>query len=432
MVKQRNTRLAAFAASAVALLVLAVPMSQARPAKHGAQVTLNVMFTSQLKPQWDIIIPRFEYTYPNINVNVTYGGNNPAYYALEITQLQSGSANDILGVAPGVGVPISVVDFAKAGYLKPLVNEQWIKAKRTIPIINSLNKVGQALYAFEPSVVPFGMWTNQDMLKSLGVTVPKTYSALLTLCTKLHGQGVTTVIEPLGDTNATGGLVKALAIPTVYSTGAQWDTLRKAGKVSFEGTPGWHYALEHFVQMNNAGCFEPGATGTSLASASSLFAQGQGLFYAVAGSKGAIDAGNPAFKYDYEPLPSSDTPTKGNVAQITIGLSLAINAHSSPAAQDAARTFIDFIARPYENDLYTQAGGTLSQADLATNTLPSYMSNAFKPIVQNKQYVVSETSRWPDANVGQLLNTNLVGLITGQTTIDGTLSAMDTLWNTNG
>ena len=45
--------------------------------------------------------------------------------------------------------------------------------------------------------------------------------------------------------------------------------------MTFEGTPGWHQALQEFVDMNNAGCFQPGPGGDDRPSGDAIFAQGR-------------------------------------------------------------------------------------------------------------------------------------------------------------
>ncbi len=63
----------------------------------------------------------------------------------------------------------------------------------------------------------------------------------------------------------------------MYGKDKHWAAELRAGKVTFDGTPGWHQALQEFVDMNDAGCFEPGAAGTTAASAAGAVRTGAGL-----------------------------------------------------------------------------------------------------------------------------------------------------------
>jgi hypothetical protein len=76
--------------------------------------------------------------------------------------------------------------------------------------------------------------------------------------------------------------------------------------VTFDGTAGWHQALQEFLDMNREGCFEPGAIGVS--SDQIAFAQGQGLLYGdISSFKGSIDAAQPRFTYTFHPLHSTSS-----------------------------------------------------------------------------------------------------------------------------
>jgi raffinose/stachyose/melibiose transport system substrate-binding protein len=218
--------------------------------------------------------------------------------------------------------------------------------------------------------------------------------------------------------------VEGLAIPYVYGPDRHWAAEQKAGAVTFDGSAGWHRALQEFIDMSNAGCFEPGMTGTS---PNGQFQAGQILMDpGLTSLKGQIDAANPQFTYSFHAFPAGSTP---NSTQTYLHLSgeLGINAHSSAAAQAAAQTFVNFIARPKQNALYAQIRGGLTQYQFLHGQLPSFMS-PMASVIQHGQYVVDPSVVWPNANVVTVMQQDEIGLITGQTTIDGMLSAMDAAW----
>ena len=101
--------------------------------------------------------------------------------------------------------------------------------------------------------------------------------------------------------------------------------------MTFDGTPGWRAALQEFVDMNASGCFQPGVSGTSGASAHAQFALGRGLIDpSVSTNKGVIDAGSPAFSFSYHPFPGGTAPGQ-TTTFINIQAGLSVNAHSSSA-----------------------------------------------------------------------------------------------------
>ena len=191
---------------------------------------------------------------------------------------------------------------AKAGYLVPMVEKPWVK--RSLPLVTSLDKYGQGLFAFSPVVTPFGIFTNDDRFKQLGLKIPQTFSQLLLVCQKAKAAGTAAVILPGASQPDVTYLITDLAVATVYGKDKHWAGALRAGKVTFAGTLGWHQALQELIEMNDAGCFQPGAAGTTAASANPQFTQGQGLMYpALTGNKGAIDAGNPQFAYSFHAFP---------------------------------------------------------------------------------------------------------------------------------
>jgi raffinose/stachyose/melibiose transport system substrate-binding protein len=410
--------------AALALGVLAAPSAQARPAGSG-QVTISMLAITGSEQSFGVLIQNFERVYPNITVNVSYEPQTVAY-TLEATELAAGNAPDVLSTFPGCGTPISMCVLAKAGYLAPMIKAPW--TRWSLPSVISLSKYHQGLFGFLTSVGPIGVFTNDDLFRRLGLKVPQTFPQLLALCQRAKAAGTFAFDLPGLNETAFSWLVMALAVPDVYAENKGWQAELKAGKVSFEGTPGWHEALQQVIEMNNAGCFAPGASGTTTAGASAEFAQGQGLMMVLSsGSKSSIDDASPQFRYTFHPFPAGATagPTP---MMVGMGNGLSVNAHSSPADQAAAQTFIDFVARPAQDALYAKIKGSLTQHQFLHDQVQPFMSSSFVPLLAAHEYVVSPIQTWSNPNVGLTLYQDEVGLLTGQSTVDGILAAMDAAW----
>jgi ABC-type glycerol-3-phosphate transport system substrate-binding protein len=180
--------------------------------------------------------------------------------------------------------------------------------------------------------------------------------------------------------------------------------------------------------MNNAGCFEPGVAGTTAGSANALFAQGQGLILlGGGGGYAAVAAAGPQFRFSLHPNPFGSKPdqtsTFVNPAQNAVG----INAHSSPQAQAAAQTFVDFLARPKQDALYAKLTGTLTQYQVSHAQLWPYMSQDLTTMFATQHYVVDPGEGFWNPDVKVPLSQG-IGLLTGQLSIDDILNAMDTAW----
>jgi raffinose/stachyose/melibiose transport system substrate-binding protein len=404
------------------VVAVGVCAGEARPAGSDS-VTISLTAIAATQPSFEVLIPNFERVYPNITVNVTYAPSVSVLYQLETTELAAGNGPDLISTYPGCGTPISTCALAKAGDLAPMIKAPW--TRWSLPSVISLSKDGQGLYAFLPSVGPGGVWTNDDLFRKLGLKVPQTFPQLLTLCQKAKADGTVALDFGGADTQEFSLLVMDLAVANVYAEDKRWGSELKAGKVTFEGTPGWHESLQEVIDMNNAGCFAPGASGTMQPQAIAEFAQGQALMFAQAsGSKGLVDADSPQFSYSFHPFPAG--ATAGTPAMVPMGNSLSVNAHASPASQAAAQTFVDFLGRPAQDALYARIKGSLTQYQFLHDQVAPFMSS-FAPLLAAKAYVMEPLQTWWNTSTLLALQQE-VGLLTGQTTVDGILSAMDAAW----
>jgi raffinose/stachyose/melibiose transport system substrate-binding protein len=369
----------------------------------------------------DVLISNFERVYPNIKIDVTYAGGLGDLTQAELTELAAGSAPDLLTTFPGCGTAISVCALAKAGALAPMVDKPW--AKRSVPIVTSLSKRGHVLYTFETLVAPVGVFTNDALFHKLGLKFPQTFSQFLTLCQKAKADGTVAFLNS-GEGGVNAWETLSLLAP-VYAKDPHFTAEQRAGTATFSGSPGWRQALQEYVAVNNAGCFEPGASGTSIQTARAEFALGQGLMVpGISAMKAAIDLLVPKFSYSFRPFPNGSRSTKPT-SVLNFSPSLSVNAHSSADQQAAAQTYVDFIARPKQNALYAQIQGGLTQYEFLKNQIPSFMSD-FSAVFSAHEYVPNPSQNWWNASVDSAFSPG--GLLTGQASIDGILSAMDAAW----
>jgi raffinose/stachyose/melibiose transport system substrate-binding protein len=314
---RQRSPLRAGAIALAASLALACGASNALPARNAGTITLTMLANVNKQPAYDVLIPNFERVYPNIRIEISYAASLADASQIESVELAAGNAPDLLFTTPGSGSPISVASLASAGDLAPMVNASWVKW--SLPSIISADKYGRVLYSFTPAISPVGIFTNDDLFKWLGLRVPQTFAQLLDVCQKAKAAGAVAVIIPGETTSSVMAFVTGLAVATVYEKDRHWATEQRAGTVTFESSVGWHEALQQFVDMNDAGCFQPGAAGTTLNAALAQFAQGQGMMFpGITGSKGVIDAANPQFKFSHHPYPGGSDPSEVPVAEAAV------------------------------------------------------------------------------------------------------------------
>jgi raffinose/stachyose/melibiose transport system substrate-binding protein len=399
--------------------------SKAVPTKGDATVTVSMLANFVGQPGYQVLIANFERVHPDIKIDVQYAGTNADLYRLETTQLAAGNGPDLFVTYPGCGTPISICTLAKSGYLAPMVKKPW--AKRSVPLVTSMDKMGPGLFAFTPIVSLYGVFTNDDLFKRLKLKIPETYPQLLALCSKARAAGTVAMIIPGNSGTDITSLLSGLAVPLVYAKDKSFLAKQKAGTATFAGTGGWRQALQEFADMSAAGCFQAGAAGTSGAAAAVQFAQGQGLMMpAITNNKGLVDAAKPAFTFTHHLFPGG-TGAGQMRTFVHLSLSLAVNARASAEKQEAAQTVIDFFARPKQNALFAKIQGGMTQYDFRNRDLPPFMSTE-SSAVANRAYAIEPAQTWPNANVVLQMQQNQIGLITGQRTVDDVLKAMDAGW----
>jgi raffinose/stachyose/melibiose transport system substrate-binding protein len=413
----------ALTVGALAVMATFVLAGAARPA---GTVTITMLAQSTDKAAFDVLIPNFERVYPGISVNVTYVPS-ATLSQFEETELAAGSLPDIIPTSDGPTSPISVYELAKAGDLAPMVKKPWATRKRSLPLVTSFSKYGPVLYSFQPGVNPFGVFTNDALFKKLGLTVPQTFSQLLSVCQKAKSDGVVALDMNGGSAIGVAFLLGNLAVAAVYGQDPTWPAKQKAGIVTFESSAGWHKALQDFVDMNNTGCFQPGMVSAQTATEDAEFAAGGALMDAGSSShKGEIDGSGPGFAYTFHPFPGGTSASQTRTALYFI-FGMGVNAHSSATNQAAAQEFVDFVARPKQDELFASQTGNLTQYDFQKDRLPSYMSS-FTPVFGSGKFFVDPLATWWNADVLATMENDQIGLVTGQATVDGVLQAMDNAW----
>lgn len=69
----------------------------------------------------------------------------------------------------------------------------------------------------------------------------------------------------------------------------------------------------------------------------------------------------------------------------------------------------------------------MTQYEFLKNQLPGFMSS-FSSVLEHDAYVARPSLTWWNAGVALALTNDVIGLVTGQSTVDGILQAMDAAW----
>jgi raffinose/stachyose/melibiose transport system substrate-binding protein len=410
---------------AIAVSLLGAASGRAQVTERRARVTITLLANNVGQPGYEQLIKNFERVYPDIEIVAQYASSNATLYQLERTELAAGNGPDVFVTYPGCGTPISVCTLAKAGYLAPMVKKPW--TARSVPIVTSLDKRGQDLYAFTPIVSLYGVFTNDQLFKRLNLKVPETFPELLALCGRAKAAGAVAIILPGNSPSDITNLLMGMAVPLVYAKDKGYLRRLKAGTATFAGNAGWQQVLQRFSDLNGAGCFQQGAVGASYAVAAGQFAQGQGLMLpAITNQKGIVDAGGPKFTISHHLFPGGSDPRQTRT-YVHLSLSLAVNAHASDEKQKAAQSFVDFVARPAQNALFARIQGGMTQPQFKKRQVPTFMASE-STAVARRAYVISPVETLWNTSVYVEMQQDEIGIITGQRSVSDVLKAMDAAW----
>lgn len=345
------------------------------------------------------------------------------------TELQGGGGPDLYRSSAGTGDNAAVITFGKAHLAANLASQPW--ASSIAPDASGYY-VGKKLYGLPMDFTTYAYIYNVADLKKWGVTTPpRTLSQALSYCAaaKKNG-GIGFAIAGSVPAN-TGVYAMLLAQSDVYAKQPNWDALRAAGKVKFATSKGWNEALNDFVKMNAAGCFEPGASGAGFDQLTTLL-----------GSQQAGAVGSPTFSI----------PTIESAAHLTLntfgafgsagyggvlgnfGNGVSLNPNSKHMA--LAEKFLAFLAGGTGEHIFATADGDPSFNNIKNGTIPaklglSGVETSLKTQVE-KGTISWPPADWPNQATYNALGTGVEGLITGQTTVSAVLKSMDAAWSNGG
>lgn len=365
------------------------------------------------------VIANFERAYPSIVVNVVAMSS-----ASETAALRAGTAPDVLqvGAGPGVGGQPGVWPLGQQ-YFADLSGESWVK--QLWPALAGVLSANGRVYAEQTVNSVFGMIYNKDIFARIGLTPPNTLSALLADCGRIAEQGIVPIELAGGDAVSLGDLANALAANTVFPSYPNWSSARQAGKVTFEGTSGWHQALQELVDMQNARCFEASPNTVSASTAYTAFNSGNAAMMILGTSVVAanIAAANPSVNFGLFPLPAAT----GKSLRVVVNplRALAVNA-ASPVKQQAIQ-FVDFAGRAWQSVALATANSSISALDASKAIVPSYLS-LYAPAFKTHRVYIAPSAWANNTNGPAILRADVMALLAGTKTIDQVLTDTDAAW----
>lgn len=340
------------------------------------------------------------------------------------TQLQGGTAADVVSIRSGQGQVGAMHGFAKAGLLLELNDPAF---SDTLPeSIKGLFTYEDKVYAVPLAAIPVGLIFNQAKAQELGVKLDNTstFDDFLEQCKVARDKGVSLTALAGTVPGNPGILAQTLASSTVYGPNPGWNEDRAAGKTTFAGEKGWQQALDGVKQMYDGGCFQDGAAGAGFDTLIGSMGQGKALgFFAPGGAaKSIADGSKGAVNPVVIPMPAPEVSE--TYLGTTAELAYAGNAKTkSPAL---VKKLLKFFVEKEGAEMLAKGSGALP-VNLGDYQAPA----SFDPIAESyKEDKIRPlgNSEWPSAKVYDSLGKGITAMITGQKTSEDVLKDMDSAW----
>ena len=365
----------------------------------------------------------FEAAHPGVTVKTTAIALTAADQTIP-TQLQAGNGPDVFWVNAGSGQQDSIGQLGRANLLLPVNAATYANIPASEMAGWSLNGT---TYGVPTSTQALGVIWNDALAKANGanVTADSSISDIAAQCPAVAKKGKS-IYGLAGSIPQNTGLMTAdIATSTVYGPDPNWNEDRASGKTTFEGTQGWHQALQAVIDLNKAGCFQKGAAGAGFDALTNGAGQGQlfGFFAPGGATKDIMDAAHGAVKLTALPMPAP----QGVKTVLTLSSNTGLAGNKATKSPNLVQEFLAFSVSPEEAKKIANAQGSIPIGSPSTSDLlPQYQP--IIPFLEAKNFLPFGPDAWPNAKVYDALGTGVTGLLTGQKSVDDVLKSMDQAW----
>lgn len=373
----------------------------------------------------DKAVAGFEKANPGVKVEVKRTAFTQYAQALR-QQLSTNQAPDLARAALGYGEASSATALAEKGLLRDFGDASWIgevpQASRT-----STEYEG-GTFAYPVDATAIGIFYLPSVLKEAGVTLPKTFTELISTC---EGGGKGKIVFALG-ANETSGmplfLLDSLVASTAFAENPKVGEERLAGETTFAGTKGWEEAFDQFAQMSEAGCFDKNAVGISQEQASLELAQGKALMaVSLTVTLPLFQAGNPKEELKMAPFPGNADASMVRVPNGPVDGYVIPKKASDP---QLAEEFIAFYAE--HRGEYSQVDESIPAIPVGEGepSVPAY-AKELEPFIPDKAAPLAQ-NEWPNPEVQVAAAQGLIEILLGSAEPRSVLEKMDSAWTGPG
>ena len=365
--------------------------------------------------------------YMDANPDVTITTNptpNDKYGETIRTQFQAGNAADVVQTTPGSGDARGIIPLAEAGFLEPLGDT----AAELVPAgSESIFEIDGDVYGQPMDFTIAGVVASMGTAAMNGLDEwPATESDLYDACSALAAEGKS-LLALAGAAGPNAGLTaQGIAATRVYAEDPDWNEQRAAGDTTFAESEGWADTLQTIIDLNEGGCFQPGAEGGGFDAITNGLSQGTsvGSFIPSGSAVEIATAAPPEADFKVQPFPAAD----GGDPYIIASSNYTISINAASKNKHAASEFVEWLATPEAQEIYYEASGLLPISSYQDLDLSDTIYSPVVDLLAEESYAPLPNNIWPNPAVYEALQVGVQGLLTGQSTVEQVLQNMDAAW----
>ncbi len=357
----------------------------------------------------------FEEKYPNVTVNIETVGSD-SYTTILQTKLASDDAPAIFDL----GSKNDIIVYNKAGHLADLSNQSCLSL-----VDADLLKEGQidgAQKGVPMEISGYGVFYNIDVFNQYGLSVPTTFSELVSVCDTLLENGVQPFAAPFAEQWAFRYYLRVITDITCLMEDNNWYMDKMAQTSTFSGDDVFKDSLSKYFSLHKYWGDDP--FGTSWNDAQGLVANGEAAM-CIHGSW-AVDgflSNKPDCNIGVFAMPVSEDPNDCIMIKEP-GTQLVLYNDSDPAKMEAAYNLYNTI---YSQECMKKYASEAHQMPSVTGDYD--MPEALKTIMNypvNQSFmeagITAYTSIYEDVFMEKLMNYSMEDTLD----IDGFCSEVDT------
>ena len=350
-------------------LILLIGIGSAQPAiaaeATGEQITLRMMgWLENGQDGMRAVADLFEAAHSNVKIEIELL-DTTQYLSVYMARMASGECADVMSVK--MRLP-DLINYDAGGYVADLSDlSSRSNFKDGADLASQYNGIIQALPVMGDV---WGVWYNNDILKDLGLSFPKTRGEFVAACQAAKDAGILPIANGLQD-----GWTTWMSVWTLWGKAGENDPTffdrAQAGEVSFASNADLKWGLDIMKEYYDAGFYLKDLVGTPQQSAEQMFFNGEALFLPT-GSwfLNDVKAANPSFEYRFGLQPYNDEVQDGLVSEG--GYSFSLAAYAKSPHVETAKDFINFFFQPENYIAYCDAtagatGSVLKNIDVGDN-----------------------------------------------------------------